>query len=123
MRPINKFYPQTGANFVKFYLIGISNFVIFTLLLWSFQNIFSIIFASSFASLFSIFYSFVLLKKFVFKNNFRLSRFILFSFFGFCSTIFWAYLFSQAMGPFALSATCAFLVSLQNFILNNKYNN
>lgn len=110
-------------TYFKFFLVGLPNVLIFTFIFWLCLNIFPIFISSSVASLCSIFYSYIFLKIFVFKNKFRVLRFVSFSLLGYLATVFWAFLLSQILDNFFLSLTCAFLVSTQNFLLNYFYNN
>ena len=110
------------SSIINYYIIGLTNFIIYTTLIVVFVNFFNLIISSALACVVTIFYQYHMNKKFVFKGDFRLYKFLIFSFFGFVATIFWAFLMPKELNPILFSFVCALLVSIQNFFLNYLFN-
>lgn len=114
---------RTVKQVLRFYLIGIVNLILFMLfmkLLVLATN--NTLIASFFSSVACIIFSYILLKLFVFSNLFQLKKFLIISFLGFLTTQAYIFYFAPYIQIDYLTVSCAFIVSVQNFLLNKLFN-
>ena len=108
---------------LKFYIIGVINLLIFLitlkLLIYLTQN--SSI-AAVIASLASIGFSFLCLKRFVFSDHFIFRKFLIISAAGFITTQIYVFLLTPHISINTVILLTAILVSIQNFLLNKTFN-